>query len=104
MKQKCIDAVQAAAKAFGRSKALSAAEIQAIDDKLASTMRYLARNDEHWQKKSADQRVIEASTHAMEDMTREAARRVQNAQLQIVKRAAIEQDRKSTRLNSSHRP
>lgn len=90
MKQKCIDAVQAAAKAFGRAKPLTAAEIQGIDDKLASTMRYLARNDEHWQKKSADQRVIEASTHAMEEMTKEAARRVQNAQLQIVKRAAVE--------------
>lgn len=85
MKPQCRDAVQ---KAAGR--ALTDAQIRAIDDRISATMRQLARVDKDWQTKSADQRVREAATQAMQDIQGEAARKVQNAQLQIVKAAATE--------------
>lgn len=85
MRPQCIQAVQAAA---GRT--LTAAEIKKIDDKLAATMRSLARQDPAWQSKTADQRVIEAAQQAMNDIQQEAALKVQRAQLQIVKTASME--------------
>lgn len=102
MKPACIEAVNAAAAAIGR-KALSAAEIRAIDDRLARTMRYLAGTDEKWQSKSADRRVMEASTFAMKEIQREAARKLANAQLQIVKTAAVEQRIKAVQAHTSTR-
>lgn len=86
MKPQCIQAVQAAA---GRT--LTQAEIKKIDDKLSATMRNMARTDPAaWRAKSADQRVIEAAQQAMADIQAEAALKVQRAQMQIVKTAAME--------------
>lgn len=91
VQEKCIAAVQAAAAALGRSKPLTAAEIKSIDDKIRSTMQYLAGKDrDGWAKMSADQRVLEASKFAAEEIVHKARRDAQNAQLQIVKRAATE--------------
>jgi len=86
MKPQCIQAVQAAA-----GRALTQGEIKKIDDRLAATMRNMARRDPAaWRGMSADQRVIDASRQAMQDIQAEAALKVQRAQLQIVKTAAME--------------
>lgn len=87
MKPHCIQAVNQAA---GRT--LSAAEIQRIEDRVASTMRDMARRDPAaWRAMPADQRVLDASRQAMADIQREADLKVQRAQLQILKTAATEQ-------------
>lgn len=89
MKPGCIQAVQAAAKKLGRA-ALTPAQLQAIDDRISATMRQLARTDPDWKAKSTDQRVIEAAQVAMADIQAEAARKVANAQRQILKTAATD--------------
>ncbi len=86
MKPQCRQAVEQAA-----GRALSDAEIRKIEDRLSATMRNLARTDPAaWRAKSADQRVIEGAQQAMADIQREAALKVQRAQLQIIKTAAME--------------
>lgn len=86
MKPQCIQAVQAAA-----GRALTQSEIKKIDDRIAATMRNMARKDPAaWRGMSADQRVIDASRQAMQDIQAEAALKVLRAQLQIVKTAAME--------------
>lgn len=86
MKPQCRQAVQQAA-----GRALSDAEIKKIDDRISATMRNMARADPAgWRAKSADQRVIEGAQQAMADIQREAALKVQRAQVQIVKTAAME--------------
>jgi hypothetical protein len=86
MKPQCIQALQYAA-----GRALTAAEIKKIDDRISSTMRSLARSDPNgWRAKSSDQRVMDAAAQAMADVQAEAALKVQRAQLQIVKTASME--------------
>ena len=86
MKPQCRQAVQQAA-----GRGLTDAEIKKIDDRISATMRNMARADPAgWRAKAADQRVIEAAQQAMGDIEREAALKVQRAQVQIVKTAAME--------------
>ena len=86
MHAKCIQAVQQAA---GRT--LTASELKKIEDGISSTQRRLARDDPAgWAAKSADQRVLEAATAAMQDIAAQADLKVQRAQLQILKTAAME--------------
>lgn len=86
MKPQCRQAVQQAA-----GRALSDAEVKKIDDRISAMMRNMARSDPAgWRAKPADQRVIEAAQQAMADIQREAALKVQRAQVQIVKTAAME--------------
>lgn len=85
MKPHCRDAVQQAA---GRT--LTDAEVKKIEDRISATMRNLARADPAaWRGMSADQRVIEAARVAMADIEGEASLKVQRAQMQIVKTAAM---------------
>lgn len=85
MTPQCRQAVQQAA-----GRALTDAEIKKIDDRIASTMRNLARADPAaWRAKSADQRVLDAAQVAMADVQGEAALKVQRAQMQIIKTAAM---------------
>lgn len=90
MSPKCVAMVQRAAAALGRAKPLTAAQIADIDSRLRSTMRRLAATDPTWQAKTPDQRLTEAATRAMQDVQHEAARKVANAHLQILKTAATE--------------
>ena len=86
MKPQCRQAVQQAA-----GRALTDAEVKRIDDRISSTMRNLARADPAgWRAKSADQRVLESAQVAMADIQAEAALKVQRAQSQIIKTAAME--------------
>lgn len=91
MKPVCQQAVQEAAKSMGLEKPLSDAQLAAIDSRLQSTMRQLARTEKDWQTLSTDQRVAMTAERAMQDIAREADRKVANAQMQIVKTAATEQ-------------
>jgi hypothetical protein len=86
MKPQCRQAVQQAA-----GRALTDAEVKKIDDRISATMRNMARADPAgWRAKSADQRVMDATQQAMADIQAEAALKVQRAQVQIVKTAAME--------------
>lgn len=86
MKPQCRQAVNQAA-----NRVLSDAEVKRIDDRIAATMRNMARADPAgWRAKSADQRVIEAAQRAMADIEGEASLKVQRAQVQIIKTAAME--------------
>lgn len=85
MRPQCRQAVEQAA-----GRALSNADIKRIEDRLTSTMRELARTDPTWRSKSPDQRTIEGAQRAMADVQAEAALKVQRAQLQILKTAAME--------------
>jgi hypothetical protein len=84
MHPRCRNAVQAAA---GRK--LTDAEIKKIDDRMAATMRQLARTDPAWQSKPAGQRVTEAAQVAMQEIQTEAQLKVQRAQAQILATSAM---------------
>lgn len=96
MNPRCITAVTQAA-----GRALTAAQIKAIDDQLAGAMRRLARQDpQGWQAKSIDTRMTEAATLAMQDMQAAAARKVENAQRQVLK--TIETTRRIEKQQALH--
>ncbi len=80
MTPKCIQQVT---KAAGR--ALTPAEIRGIDDRLNATMRRMAKTDPDWQTYPPDARVQIAAQQAISDMKAEAARKVENAQRQVLK-------------------
>jgi hypothetical protein len=86
MKPNCITAVT---KAAGR--ALTSAEIKGIDDRMNETMRRLARSDPHWQSYPPDARVQIAAQQAMADMKAQSARKVENAQRQVLKTLETQQ-------------
>ena len=89
MKPNCIASVRALAQNMGRD--VTDAQIREIDSRLQRTMRQLARTEKDWQTLSADQRLSVAAERAMADIGAEAARKVTNASLQIVKTAATEE-------------
>jgi hypothetical protein len=83
MKPNCITAVQQAA-----GRILTPAQIKAIDDRMVATMRRLAVKDpQTWRALPRDDRVLTAAQQAMQDIQDEAARKLANAQRQIVKTA-----------------
>lgn len=84
MRPQCRQAVEQAA-----GRALTEAEIKKIEDRISSTMREMARTDPTWQSKSTDQRIIESAQRAMADIEHEANLKVQRAQLQVIKTAAM---------------
>lgn len=79
MNPNCIAQV---VKAAGR--ALTDAQIKAIDDRMDSTMRRLARQDPDWLAKPVEARVAEAADMAMTDIKAEAQRKVENSQRQVL--------------------
>lgn len=89
MKPECAAAVKAAAEAMGR-KGSTDALAREVDARLQRTMRQLARTEEGWQGLSYDERVSMAAERSMQDIQAEAARKVENAQRQILKTAATE--------------
>lgn len=84
MNPKCQQAVQAAAAAAG--KALTKAQVKAIDDGLSAKMRELAGRDRAtWRTMTADQQLETAGRALMQDIVDAAQRRADNAQRQIAK-------------------
>ena len=86
MQPKCIQAVT---KAAGR--ALSNAEIKGIDDNINATMKRLSVDDPQWASYPKDVRVQVAAQQIMADMKAAAARKVENAQRQVIKTAETNQ-------------
>lgn len=89
MHPNCRQQLNAARTAQGRNP-LTDAQVRAIDDRMSATLRQLARNDPAWQGYSRDQRLILAGTRAMQDIQAEAARKVANAQRQVIRTAETE--------------
>lgn len=86
MNPKCIEAVQ---KVAGRE--LTPAQLQKIEDRLAAGQRRLARQDpQAWGAMSAEQRMLEAAKLAQQEIQGEAARKVANAQRQILATSATD--------------
>lgn len=86
MQPQCRQAVQAAA-----GRALTDAEIRRIDDRMAATMRQIARRDPaRWQSLPQDARVLEAAQEAMQQIQNEAALKVARANMQVVRTAAMD--------------
>lgn len=87
MNPKCIQAVNLAA-----GKVLTAGQIKAIDDRISSTMKRLAVADpQAWGAMPMDQRVMAAAAEAIADIKAEAARKVENAERQVMATAATEE-------------
>lgn len=87
MSQKCADIVQQAAAQMGRDRPLTGKQLEDIDARLRGTARRLARSDETWRAKSADERTMAAAQQAVADVHAEAALKVRRAQLQAIKTA-----------------
>lgn len=86
MNPKCIQAVNQAA---GRE--LTQAQLRNIEDRIAGSMRRLARQDpQAWAGMSADLRLLEAAKLAQQEIQGEAARKVANAQRQIMATSATD--------------
>lgn len=90
MTPQCRASVNAAAAQMGRGP-LTDAQVKAIDDRISATMRRLARDDPGaWAGLSRDQRMQQAAEAAMRDIQAEAARKVRNAELQVLKTIEVE--------------
>lgn len=89
MLNRCRLAVNAGRQSRGLAP-LTDAQVKNIDDRMSATMRRLARSDPQWQAKTPDMRMIEAADAAMRDINAEAARKVANAQAQVLKTAELE--------------
>ncbi len=86
MLERCAQAVQAAAQAAGRAK-LTPAQLQAIEDRLSSTMRQMARTEDGWAGMTHDQRMALAAERAMQEIQAEARRAADLKVRQVVKQA-----------------
>lgn len=83
MTPKCIAAVQQAA-----GRVLTPGQIKAIDGRMVATMRRLAVKDpQTWRAMPRDDRILAGAQQAQQDISDEAARKLANAQRQIVKTA-----------------
>lgn len=78
MKPRCATAVRAAAQRLGMPKPTDA-ELKAIDERLADTMRSLARTDPDWQGRTHEERVRLAADQAQADIRAEAASKADEA-------------------------
>lgn len=90
MHPNCKQQINAARAAQGRN-GLTAAQEAAIDSRMSAKLRQLARTDENWQSYSRDQRYLLAAQAAQQDLAAEAARKVANAQRQVLRAAETEQ-------------
>lgn len=98
MNPRCATAVKAAAQAAG--KALTKAQVQAIDDGLSAKLREMARRDPAWaQSTPYDVRLAEAGKEMMADIKAAANRKADLAQRQILK--TFETDNRLTSLQDS---
>lgn len=90
MNPKCRTQLDQARIAAG-GKALTDAQAGNIDARMRGTMRRLAASDANWQSYPTDQRLLLAAQQAAADIASDAARKVANAQRQVLKTAETEQ-------------
>lgn len=90
MLPKCAAAVRAKAQEIGR-EGLKESDLKAIDDRMNSTMKRLAKQDPAaWMAKPQSERVSLAADQIMAEIQGEAARKLENAQRQILATAEVE--------------
>ena len=90
MLEKCKTVVRAKAQEIGR-EGLTDADLKAIDDRMAATMKRLARQDpQGWMATPQSERVSLAAEQIIADLQHEAARKVELAQRQILATAQAE--------------
>lgn len=90
MLPKCRQMVDAAAKAAGRAIPTDA-QYARIEGMIAQQMRVIAARDtQAWRSLTRDQQMQAAATSAMEDIAAASARKLENAQRQILKVAETE--------------
>lgn len=90
MHPNCRAAVSQRALEIGR-EGLTDADLRGIDERMARTMRRLAGTEKDWRAMSRDQRISLAAEQALADIKAEAARKVENAERQVLATAATEQ-------------
>ncbi len=83
MNPNCIRAVNQAA-----GRILSSAEINGIDDRMLETRRRLAQTTPNWRSMPLQDQVMMAAQVAMRDMQAQAARKIDNAQRQVISTVA----------------
>lgn len=90
MLPKCKAAVLEAAKAAGK-KAPTAAQLEDIESRLSAAKTQLAREDiTAWRSMTSQQRDMAAASKAMEGIRAEAAKKLEQAELQIQRTAEVE--------------
>lgn len=88
MLDKCAKAVRAAAKEMGR-EGLKDSDLRAIDDRMASTMRRMARSEPEWRNLSMDQRLSLAAEKIMAEIQHDAQRAADLKVKQLVVQARV---------------
>lgn len=79
------------ARAAAGRQPMTPAQEAAIEARLGAAMRRLARQDvQAWRSMTPDQRMLAAAKQAAGDIAAEAARKVANAQVQVLKTAELE--------------
>ena len=91
MLDKCAKAVRNAAKEMGR-EGLKDSDLQAIDDRMQSTLRRMARTEPEWRNLSMDQRVSLAAEKIMADVKAEAQRSAELKTRQILVQATAAEE------------
>lgn len=100
MLPKCRQAVDEAAKAAGRPVPTER-QYQKIENELSAAMRRLAREDgERWKTLSRDQQMTEGASAVIDEIKAAAARKLENAQRQVLK--AAETDARVQLLRDSY--
>lgn len=89
MHPNCRIQLNAARAASGRQPMTSAQEA-AIEARMGAAMRQLARTDPNWRAMTPDQRMLAGAQRAAQDIAAEAARKLANAQAQVLKTAELE--------------
>jgi len=89
MHPNCRIQLNNARAASGRQPMTSAQEA-AIEARLSGAMRQLARTDPNWRALTPNQRMLAGAQRAAQDIAAEAARKVANAQAQVLKTAELE--------------
>ena len=78
------------ARAASGRQPMTPAQEAAIEARLSGAMRQLARTDPNWRALTPDQRMLAGAQRAAQDIAAEAARKVANAQAQVLKTAELE--------------
>jgi len=78
------------ARAASGRQPMTPAQEAAIEARLGRTMRQMARTDPNWRAMTPDQRMLAAAQQAARDIQAEAARKLANAQAQVLKTAELE--------------
>ena len=89
MHPNCRTQLNNARAASGRQP-MTPAQEAGIEARMGAAMRQLARTDPNWRALTPDQRMLAGAQRAAQDIAAEAARKLANAQAQVLKTAELE--------------